>query len=46
MSTHADTPDATASEPSRLKPHHLALGLGIRIAVFTVISGIVPLITE
>ena len=45
MSTHADTADATASEPSRIKPHHLALGLGIGIALFTVVSGIVPLIT-
>ncbi len=50
MSTHADTSaasiDATASEPTRIKPHHLALGLGIGIALFTAISGIVPLITD
>jgi len=43
MSTHAETPDAPASK--RIKPHHLALGLGVGIAVFTAISGIVPLIT-
>ncbi|HEY5664661.1 MAG TPA: heterodisulfide reductase-related iron-sulfur binding cluster [Ilumatobacter sp.] len=43
MTTHADTPDASA--PQRIKPHHLALVLGVGIAVFTVISGIVPLIT-
>ncbi len=43
MSTHAETPDAPDSK--RIKPHHLALGLGVGIAVFTAISGIVPLIT-
>ena len=43
MSTHAETPDAPAAK--RIKPHHLALGLGVGIAVFTAISGIVPLIT-
>jgi Fe-S oxidoreductase/nitrate reductase gamma subunit len=43
MSTHAETTDEPASK--RIKPHHLALGLGIGIAAFTAISGIVPLIT-
>ena len=43
MSTHADTTDAPTAK--RIKPHHLALGLGVGIAVFTAISGIVPLIT-
>ena len=28
------------------KPHHLALGLGLGIAVFTAMSGVVPLITD
>ncbi len=45
MSTHAAPPDATDTAPARIKPHHLALALGIGIAVFTAISGIVPLIT-
>ena len=36
--------DATPTS-SGFKPHHLALGLGIGVAVFTAISGIVPLIT-
>ena len=45
MSTHAAPPDATDTAPSRIKPHHLALGLGIGFAVFTAISGIIPLIT-
>ena len=45
MTAH-DAP-AAAAPPARsgLKPHHLAIGLGIGFAVFTVISGIVPLIT-
>ena len=28
------------------KPHHLAIGLGLGIAVFTALSGIVPVITD
>ena len=43
MSTNAETTDAPATR--RIKPHHLALGLGVGIAAFTAISGIVPLIT-
>ncbi len=46
MSTHADNADAAADGPSRLKPHHLALGLGLGIAIFTIFSGILPLITD
>jgi len=43
MSTDADN---TQNSPvDRIKPHHLAIGLGIGIAVFTAISGVVPLIT-
>ena len=49
MSTHADT-DAPAARSGRrkgrLRPHHLAIGLGVGIAVFTVVSGILPLITD
>jgi len=45
MSTHDDASNAAASEPGRIKPHHLALGLGIGIALFTAISGIIPQIT-
>jgi Fe-S oxidoreductase/nitrate reductase gamma subunit len=43
MSTHADTNDAPTDK--RLKPHHLAIGLGIGIALFVVVSGVIPLIT-
>src|SRR5918994_3805701 len=51
MSAH-ETSDASANatqpatEPFEFKPHHLAIGLGVGIGVFTVISGIVPLVTD
>ncbi|HEX2578000.1 MAG TPA: heterodisulfide reductase-related iron-sulfur binding cluster [Aquihabitans sp.] len=31
--------------PKRIKPHHLVIGLGSAIALFAVVSGIVPLFT-
>jgi len=43
MSTNSEAADAPVAK--RIKPHHLALGLGVGIAVFTAISGVVPLIT-
>ena len=46
MSTHAAPSDDAATGPKRIKPHQLALGLGIGIALFTLISGVVPMITE
>ena len=49
MSTHASSPstDPTARPtPKRFKPHQLVIAIGIFMAVFTVISGIVPLITK
>jgi Fe-S oxidoreductase/nitrate reductase gamma subunit len=42
-------PSETSSEASsgtRIRPHHLAIALGIAIAVFTVVSGVLPLVTE
>ena len=47
MSVHAET-DATAqqTEKAQFKPHHVAIVLGLGLAVFTAISGIVPLITD
>ncbi len=44
MSTHDDA-STTSTGSGRLKPHQLAVGLGIGMALFTVISGIIPQIT-
>ncbi|MCB0970013.1 MAG: respiratory nitrate reductase subunit gamma, partial [Acidimicrobiales bacterium] len=38
------TEEATADK--RIKPHHLVIGLGVGVASFTALSGVVPLITE
>jgi len=49
MSTHASSPTTDPSAPrapKRFKPHQLVLAIGIFMAIFTVISGIVPLITK
>ncbi len=52
MSTHTAPPGTDpgetvdASTPKRFRPHQLAIGLGIGIAVFTAASGIVPQITD
>jgi Fe-S oxidoreductase/nitrate reductase gamma subunit len=49
MTTHAET-EATAEEATptkgRFRPHHLVIGLGVALALFTVLSGIVPLISK
>ncbi len=44
MSTNADSNDAPTAL-DRVKPHQLAIGLGIGIALFTAISGVIPTIT-
>jgi hypothetical protein len=46
MTTHADQPTPEDRPPSRVKPHQLAIGLGVGIALFTVVSGILPQITD
>jgi Fe-S oxidoreductase/nitrate reductase gamma subunit len=46
MSTHADHRAPDDRPPSRVKPHQLAIGLGVAIALFTVVSGILPQITD
>ncbi|WP_426570838.1 (Fe-S)-binding protein [Aquihabitans sp. McL0605] len=38
------TEETTADK--RIKPHHLVIGLGVLVAAFTAISGIVPLFTK
>src|SRR3954452_19309748 len=37
--------DTSADQPFQLRAHHAVIGLGLAIAAFTVLSGIVPLIT-
>src|SRR5215204_1807180 len=50
MSTHVAEPETEAETRQQAKrrwrPRHLAIGLGVGFAIFTVLSGIVPLITE
>ncbi|MEO7398045.1 MAG: iron-sulfur protein, partial [Ilumatobacteraceae bacterium] len=46
MSTHASSPAPPPRTPKRFKPHQLVIAIGIFMAVFTIISGIIPLITE
>ena len=44
MSTSPITPETSA--PKRLRPYQLSIGLGIGIAAFTVMSGIIPQFTK
>ena len=44
MSSDADTTDQSTT--GRIRPHHLAIGLGVGIAIFTAFSGVLPLITD
>src|SRR6478609_7996402 len=52
MSAHADphadshAGDSTPPEPKRFKPHQIAIALGIGVGVFTLISGVLPQITD
>jgi nitrate reductase gamma subunit len=47
MSADADPDASTANaDEFEFKPHHVAIALGLGLAVFTAISGIVPLITD
>ncbi len=48
MTTHAEpetSVEETAGPKVRIRPHHLAIGLGVAFAVVTAVSGIIPLIT-
>src|SRR4051794_1535611 len=45
MAAHPAPPETEATA-GRIRPHHLAIGLGLGIAVFTALSGIVPVITD
>ncbi len=47
MSAHADSnADATDDVPKRVKPHQIAIALGIGVGLFTLVSGILPQITS
>jgi Fe-S oxidoreductase/nitrate reductase gamma subunit len=47
MSTHTDHQEPVApAGPKRIKPHQIAIGIGVVMAVFTLVSGIVPLWTK
>src|SRR5690606_11905932 len=45
MSAH-ESPAAGDTTRTGFRPHHLAIVLGLGMAVFTLVSGIVPLITD
>ena len=45
MSTHDDT-SAAPSGPRRLKPYQLSIAIGSFMAIFTLMSGILPLFTK
>ena len=47
MSTHSDhaTPPPE-QRPKRVKPHQLVIGIGCFMGLFTLVSGILPQITE
>src|SRR5215210_7090055 len=46
MSTHSDTsPPNPGATRKRVKPHQLVVGIGCFIALFTLVSGIIPQIT-
>jgi Fe-S oxidoreductase/nitrate reductase gamma subunit len=40
------TDEAASPTTKRVRPHHLVIGLGAGVAIFSAVSGIVPLITE
>ena len=42
----ATTDVAPAPSAKRIRPHHLVIGLGVAVAAFTAVSGIVPLLTD
>jgi Fe-S oxidoreductase/nitrate reductase gamma subunit len=46
MSSHSETPEQDGSASPRIRPHHLAIGLGVGFATVVVISGLLPQITD
>ena len=45
MTTHVE-PSAAPSSPRRLKPYQLSIAIGSFMAIFTLMSGVLPLITK
>src|SRR5687767_5415374 len=46
MATATSDQAATEQTGRRVRPHHLVIGLGVGVAVFTAASGIVPLLVD
>jgi len=46
MSTHASPAPDQPSGPKRIKPHQIVIVIGLFMGVFTVVSGILPLVTD
>ncbi|HEX3090049.1 MAG TPA: iron-sulfur protein, partial [Ilumatobacteraceae bacterium] len=47
MSTHSDSsPPGSSAGPKRIKPHQLVIGIGCFMGLFTLVSGILPQITN
>ena len=46
MSTHASAPAPDSNEPKRIKPHQIAIVIGLFMGVFTVLSGVIPQFTK
>jgi Fe-S oxidoreductase/nitrate reductase gamma subunit len=46
MTTHAQaSSDEAASTARRFRPHHLVIGIGVFFGLFTLVSGVLPLVT-
>ena len=46
MSTHASSPAPADKGPKRIKPHQIAIGVGVFMGAFTLLSGILPQLTK
>src|SRR6185312_7613330 len=47
MATDSETTEAPQDKtPFRVRPQHIALGIGVAFAIITVISGLVPLFVK
>ena len=46
MHSDADAPPAPDHGPRRIRPHQVVIGLGLAVAAFTAISGILPQLTK